>query len=33
MKIMGIEVLMAMWRPIKKTVFEDVAQSNLVGRY
>jgi hypothetical protein len=33
MKILGIEVLREVKRPIKIAVFEDVAHSDLVGRY
>jgi hypothetical protein len=33
MKMLGIEVLREVKRPIKIAVFEDVTQSDLVGRY
>jgi hypothetical protein len=33
MKMLGIEVLREVKRPIKTAVFEDVTQSDLVGRY
>jgi hypothetical protein len=33
MKILGIEVLREVKRPIKIVVFEDVTHSDLVGRY
>jgi hypothetical protein len=33
MKILGIEGLIEVKRPIKVAVFEDVTQSDFVGRY